>query len=92
MSLPPDVRRRVISDFAPAQAQRTLARLESARNSAPTVFGDRIVRCAVFVARGDISTLEKAISLAHQDARDLIVWAEYDNEFGEAKRDLSKPF
>ena len=52
---------------------------------------DRILRCIVFVANGDLNRLEKAIDLAKTDYRDLIVLAEYD-EKNERVRDLSNPF
>ena len=52
---------------------------------------DRILRCIVFVANGDLNRLEKAIDLAKEDYRDLIVWAEYD-EKNERVRDLTNPF
>ena len=52
---------------------------------------DRILRCIVFVANGDLNRLEKAIDLAKIDCRDLIVLAEYD-EKNERVRDLSNPF
>ena len=52
---------------------------------------DRILRCIVFVANGDLDLLDKAIELAKIDYRDLIVWAEYD-EKRERVRDLSAPF
>ena len=52
---------------------------------------DRIVRCIVFVANGDLTRLENAIDLAKEDYRDLIVWAEY-NENNERVRDLTNPF
>ena len=52
---------------------------------------DRIVSCIVFVANGDLNRLEKAIDLAGEDYRDLIVWAEYD-EKNERVRDLTNPF
>ena len=92
MSLPVDIRRKIARDFAPAAAQRVQTRLQEERAAALAIFTDRIVRCALFVADGDIARFEQAISLAHTDWRDLIVWAEYDNAFGEAKRDLRQPF
>ena len=52
---------------------------------------DRILRCIVFVANGELDLLDKAIELAKIDYRDLIVWAEYD-EKREQVRDLSVPF
>jgi hypothetical protein len=55
------------------------------------ISNDRILRCMVFVANGDIATLEQAIELAKIDYRDLIVWAEYDDK-EEPVRDLSNGF
>ena len=52
---------------------------------------DRILRCIVFVANGDLNRLEKAIDLAKTDYRDLILLAEYDVK-NERVRDLSNPF
>ena len=52
---------------------------------------DRILRCIVFVAKGDINILEKAVDMAKTDYRDLIVWAENDGGEEQA-RDLSKAF
>ncbi len=93
MALAPDILRRVNRDFDdPAAAGRAIARLEAARAEAPGLFSDRILRCAVFVAAGEMENLERGLALALIDARDLIVWAEYDNDFEAQKRDLAVPF
>lgn len=93
MSLPADLLRRVNRDFNdPATATQAIRRLERARAEAPDLFSGRILRCAVFAAAGNLETLDRALDLARIDYRDLIVWAEYDNDFENRRRDLSRPF
>ena len=93
MALAPDILRRINRDFIdPADAAQAIARLGAARAEAPDLYTDRIQRCAVFVAAGEMETLERALALAVVDARDLIVWAEYDNRFEAQLRDLARPF
>lgn len=90
--LPPDIRRRVARDFSPADASALLIDIEERCVADPNIFSDRIVRCVVYVANGDLETAWRAVSLALIDTRDLIVWAEYDNKFEDQLRDLSAPF
>ena len=93
MALAADILRRINRDFNdPPAAAQALGRLEEARGGAPDLFSDRVLRCAVFVAAGNLETLDRALALARIDARDLIVWAEYDNDFETRKRDLTQPF
>ncbi|MCZ6455030.1 MAG: hypothetical protein O6909_12400 [Alphaproteobacteria bacterium] len=90
--LPPDIRRRIARDFGPADASALLIDIEERCAADPNIFSDRIVRCVVYVANGDLETARRAVSLALIDTRDLIVWAEYDNKFEDQLRDLSAPF
>ena len=90
--MPPDIRRRVARDFSPADASALLAELDRQRTASPEVFSDRVIRCIVYVANGEVKTAQRAVSLALTDWRDLIVWAEYDNNFDTLLRDLSVPF
>jgi hypothetical protein len=90
--LPPDIRRRIARDFSAADAGTLLADIAAQRAATPDVFTDRIIRCIVYVANGDLPTAERAVSLALVDWRDLIVWAEYDNKFGERLRDMDAAF
>jgi hypothetical protein len=92
LALADDIRRRVLADFEVDKAGKAMEILEQARTANPDFMTDRIVRCAVYVAGGDMATLRRALELAKTDWRDLIVWAEYDNAFGERKRDLKQPF
>ncbi len=56
------------------------------------MFSDRVIRCIVYVANGELKTAQRAVSQALTDWRDVIVWAEYDNNFDTQLRDLSVPF
>jgi len=90
--LPSDIRRRIARDFGPADASALLAEFDRQRTADPDVFSDRIIRCIVYVANGELNTAQRAVSLALTDWRDLIVWAEYDNNFDTPLRDLGVPF
>jgi hypothetical protein len=75
----------------PEEAALALSVLADFVDQNQELASDRILRCIVFVAKGDLNRQEKAIDLAKKDYRDLIVWAEYDEE-SERVRDLSNPF
>jgi hypothetical protein len=93
MALAADILRRINRDFNdPATIAQAIRRLEEARAAAPDLFSERVLRCAVFAAAGDLETLDRALALARIDPRDLIVWAEYDNDFANRRRDLTRHF
>jgi len=52
---------------------------------------DRILRCALWSASGDVEKLKKLAELADSDWRDVIVAGEYDRNDNRL-RDLSLPF
>jgi uncharacterized protein YbaA (DUF1428 family) len=92
MILARDIWGKVNKDFeTPEEAALALSVLADFVDQNKELSSDRIVRCIVFVANGDLNRLEKAIDLAREDYRDLIVWAEYD-EKNERVRDLTNPF
>ena len=92
MTLAPDILDRIVDEFGADAASAATSLLEQERSASPDLFSDRILRCAVYAAAGDLDTLRRTIELARTDFRDLIVWAEYDNVFGDRKRDLTRPF
>lgn len=56
---------------------------------------ERLVRCILHLAEGDLESLKHFIAAAKDDPRDVIFWAEYENR--ESKdpvmvRDFSEPF
>ena len=77
----PDIIEKIKRDFdSPDEADLALSVLADFVDQNQDLSTDRILRCIVFVANGDIDKLEKAIDLASTDYRDLIVWAEYNGE------------
>ncbi|UCD90697.1 MAG: hypothetical protein JSW04_04515 [Desulfobacterales bacterium] len=87
-----DILGKVNWDFeAPDDAALALSVLQDFAEQNRKLASDRILRCIIFVAKGDLDVLDKAIGLAKTDYRDLIVWAEYDEKY-ERVRDLSTPF
>ena len=56
---------------------------------------DRIIRCIIFLSENSVEKLNENINSAKIDWRDIILWAEYENnERNEPilKRDFNKPF
>lgn len=87
-----DILERVTRGFdQPDEAQLALTLLEEFVQQNPELSGERLVRCIVQVANGDLELLGNAVRLATVDYRDLIVWAEYDEDRVRI-RDLSQPF
>ncbi len=87
-----DIVNRLKKDFEdPDEAALALSVLEDFAGQNQELSDERILRCIVFVATGDLDRLGEAIDLAKIDYRDLIVWAEYDENL-ERVRDLSTSF
>lgn len=90
--IPPDILGKIKQDFDDLdEASLVQSVLEDFIDQHEELAADRILRCIVFVAAGNLTTFEKAIELAVIDYRDLIVWAEYDVSRKQV-RDLSLPF
>ena len=39
---------------------------------------DRVIRCIIFLANGNLTDLNKYIEIATLDTRDVMLWAEYE--------------
>ena len=92
MMLAKDIVVRLKKEFEdPDEAALALSVLEDFAGENQELSDERILRCIVFVAKGDLDKLGEAIDLAKIDYRDLIVWAEYDETL-ERVRDLSTSF
>lgn len=92
MALTDDILVKIRRDFSGVETLPVIDRLEGLQSEDSQLFSDRILRCIVFVAAGQLPVVEQAIEQARTDYRDLIVWAEYDGHFGAQHRDLSLPF
>jgi hypothetical protein len=89
--LPQDITDKLFNDFGSARVSDALDLLKS--NSAAS---DRVIRCIVYLASGDLEKLRHYTECADRDFRDVIWWAEYID--GEKKaesvrvRDFTKSF
>ena len=92
MNVPPDIIARIRDEFA-ADAD---AALDSLRSQPPLpAEPSRSLRCAVFLAQGQLRLLQQMLDVARADYRDVIFWAEYTNHDSprpKKVRDLAQPF
>jgi len=90
-----DIQQRIIHDFQDS-SDKAIEILDKAISQTDYLRTDRVIRCIVFLANGDIDKLKKYIDNAIFDTRDVMFWAEYDNRdsFQNAKRirDFNKTF
>ena len=69
-TLPTDISARVARDFPAELCAEVIDSLES--------FEPRVARCILQLAGGDIAKFRHNCGVAHQDPRDVMYWAEYD--------------
>lgn len=73
-----DIRQRIEADFGNRSAMvRDL--FDAAIRKADYINHPRIIRCIVYLSKGDIELLKKHIDHAIFDPRDVMFWAEYIN-------------
>jgi hypothetical protein len=57
---------------------------------------DRVIRCIIFLAKGNLADLNKYIEAATFDTRDVMLWAEYEKLSGDLNfkrlRDFNNTF
>jgi hypothetical protein len=92
MTLALDIAARIERDFSPGDAQAVKELLIELQREDARTFGDRQLRCAVYLAHGNFSTLAYAITLGRSDYRDLIMAAEYEKGTDRRLRDFNNPF
>lgn len=91
-----DILQRLELDFKDL-ADSALKILLDAVNKTDYLENDRIIRCIIFLAKGNIEKLKSNIYIAKGDPRDIMLYAEYenldDNEFKYKRvRDFNKTF
>jgi hypothetical protein len=72
-----DINKRIEIDFG-VQSKMAIEILKTAIEKTDYLNTDRIVRCIVFVSKGDLNNLQKNIIAATNDPRDIMLWAEYE--------------
>ena len=92
MPLTDDILAKIRQDFSGGEMLPVIEMLSELQKEDAVLFCDRILRCILFVARGEFNALADAVALARLDPRDLIINAEYEGHFGARHRDLSLPF
>jgi hypothetical protein len=90
-----DIITRINTDFG-EDATEANSMLMDAIKKVEYLKTDRVIRCIVFLAKGDLTNLNKYIEVAIVDTRDVMLWAEYE-ELGEdfnykRLRDFNKTF
>lgn len=95
MTFKDDIITRINSDFG-ENASKATSLLLDAINNVDYLKTDRVIRCIIFLARGNLTDLDKYIETATYDTRDVMLWAEYEglkeNEKPKRVRDFNKTF
>jgi len=73
-----DIQHRISSDFGDKSAEANNI-LKDSIIKTDYLNHPRIIRCILFLAKGDIESLKKNIDTAVYDPRDVMFWAEYTN-------------
>ena len=69
--------------------------LETELSESDILNSSRIIRCIIYLSENSIEKLRENINSAKIDWRDIILWAEYENDEKnepKLKRDFNKPF
>jgi hypothetical protein len=77
MKFKDDILQKIRLDFNDS-ADRVIGILTAAISKTDYLKTDRIIRCIIFLANGDIDNLKKFIDNAIFDPRDVMLWAEYE--------------
>lgn len=95
MKFKDDIQRQIELDFNDL-SDKAFEMLSDAISKTDYLKTDRVIRCIVFLANGDLKELRRYIDVAKFDTRDVMFWAEYNNrdDFHNAKRirDFNKTF
>ena len=95
MAFKDDINERIQTDFG-ENASRATTLLIDAINKVDYLKTDRVIRCIIFLAKGNLTDLNKYIETATFDTRDVMLWAEYEKLSGDLNykrlRDFNNTF
>ena len=95
MTFKDDIKARLQTDFG-ENAITATTMLIDAINKVDYLKTDRVIRCIIFLAKGNLTDLNKYIETATFDTRDVMLWAEYEKLSGDLnykrQRDFNKTF
>lgn len=90
-----DINTKIQTDFGENETKAKTI-LIAAINKVDYLKTDRVIRCIIFLAKGNLTDLENYIEAATYDTRDVMLWAEYEglkeNENPKRVRDFNKTF
>jgi hypothetical protein len=86
----PDIQNKLRHDFPEKEFYVAIEMLSEWDAERKGLLDDRLFRCAIFLAKGDIDRLKIQVELGKHDYRDLIVAAEYEGDL--RVRDFTKVF
>jgi hypothetical protein len=90
-----DIIKRIESDFKDL-ADKATEIIEDAVSKTDYLKTNRVIRCIIYLANGDLTQLHKYIDKAVYDPRDVMLWAEYEKpseeHLGKRIRDFNKTF
>ena len=89
MKLTQDIAIRINGDFRdPEDRQKVKNTLQTLETNET----HRIMRCVLYLAKGDLKTFNLYVDMARVDYRDVIMNAEYEYPLEKHLRDFTKPF
>jgi len=95
MTFKDDINVKIHTDFG-ANVNKATTMLIDAINKVDYLKTDRVIRCIIFLAKGNLTDLNKYIEAATFDTRDVMLWAEYEKLSGnlnyKRQRDFNKTF
>ncbi len=95
MTFKDDIIARINTDFGES-ANKATTMLSDAIIKVDYLKTDRVIRCIIFLAKGNLTDLDRYIEAATFDTRDVMLWAEYEglkaNENPKRVRDFNKTF
>lgn len=95
MAFEDDIIARINTDFGES-ANKATTMLMEAINKVDYLKTNRVIRCIIFLAKGNLTDLSRYIETATFDTRDLMLWAEYEKLSGDLnykrQRDFNKTF
>ncbi len=90
-----DIKEKIAADFGESSKQ-AFDVLKNAIEKTEYLKTDRVIRCIIFLSKGNIEDLKKYIDAATFDTRDVMLWAEYEKLNGDLnykrRRDFNKTF
>jgi len=95
MTFKDDIIARINTDFGESANKATRMLIDSI-SKVDYLKTDRVIRCIIFLANGNLTDLNKYIETATFDTRDVMLWAEYEKLNGDLNfkrlRDFNKTF